>query len=122
MPGEVVLSGEDDREHQWIQHAWCGADKLDIEEPVIAHNVWCHAQDGSVMRGVEHGAHNIALRWQGNSMSGSIRVADAQRPGLKAQVAYGFVCIANQRIGDTTCQEVRKQSKAHIDAIILLID
>src|SRR5262245_42710649 len=74
------------------------------------------------MGGVEHSAHNIVLRRQGDSMSGSIRVADAQRPGLKAKVAYGFVCIANQRIGDTTCQQVRKQPKAHIDAIILLVD
>ena len=43
MPREAVLSGEDVREDQWIQHAWCGADELDIEEPVIAHNVWGHA-------------------------------------------------------------------------------
>ena len=74
------------------------------------------------MGGVEHGAQNIALRRQCDSMSGSVCVADAHWPGLKANVAYGLVGIANQRIGDTTCQEVRKQPKAHIDAIIRLVD
>src|SRR5262249_50279211 len=72
MPGEIVLSSEDDREHHGIQHAWCGTDELDIEEPVIAHDVWGHAQDGAVMGGVEHGAHNIALRRQCDSVSGSV--------------------------------------------------
>ena len=38
-------SGEHDREHEWIQHARCGADELDIKEPIIAHHVWGHAHD-----------------------------------------------------------------------------
>ena len=37
-------------------------------------------------------------------------------------MAYGLVGITHQRIGDTACQEVRKQSKAHVDAIIFLVD
>src|SRR6266508_4973282 len=55
-------------------------------------------------------------------MSGSVCIADTHRPRTKADVAEGFVRIPNQRIGYAVCQEVWKQPKTRINAIILLID